>query len=154
MRSVLTIHLLLLVGHILFASVSIGATISYSFFIALAELEPRHLAYTIRAVRHSDRLVAIPAYLLSLATGIWLVYESNIPLTRLWLLVSLIVYFVVLVVGFTVFGPTVRRELAALERGGLADPEYRRLRGHAQLLSLGTIAALAMILALMVVKPY
>lgn len=154
MPSVLSIHILMLVGHILFASVSVGATISYSFFIALAELEPRHLAYTIRAVRHSDRLVAIPAYLLSLPTGVWLVYESNIPLGRLWLVVSLIVYFAVLVIGFTVFGPTVRRELVALERGGLHDPAYLRLRRRAQLLSLGTIAALAMILALMVVRPY
>ena len=154
MRAVLTVHVLLLIGHILFASVSIGATISYSFFIALAELEPRHLAYTLRAVRHSDRLVAIPAYLLSLVTGIWLVYETNVPLGRFWVVVSLVVYFIVLIVGFTVFGPTVRHELAALERGGFHDPVYRSLRRRAQLLSLGTIAALAMILALMVVKPY
>lgn len=150
----LTIHVLLLIGHILFASVSIGATISYSFFIALAEIEPRHLAYTIRAVRHSDRLVAIPAYLLTFATGIWLVYETGVPLDQFWIVVSIVVYLAVLIVGFVVFGPTVRRELVALERGGTTDPEYRRLRGHAQLLSLGTIAALAMILALMVVKPY
>lgn len=154
MRPVFSIHILLLIGHILFASVTVGATVSYAFWIALAELEPRHLAFTIRAVRHSDRLVAIPAYLLTFVTGIWLVYESGVPLDRLWIVVSLVVYLAVLVVGFAVFGPTVRRELVALERGGVNDAEYRRLRGQAQLLSLGTIAALAMILALMVVKPY
>jgi len=67
--------------------------------------------------------------------------------------VSLAAYLAVLAVGFAVFGPVVRRELAALERGGIADPDYLRLRRQAQLLSLGTIAALAMILALMVAKP-
>ncbi|HZP97364.1 MAG TPA: DUF2269 family protein [Candidatus Limnocylindria bacterium] len=75
------------------------------------------------------------------------------PLDRFWLVVSLAAYLAVLAVGFAVFGPVVRRELAALERGGIADPDYLRLRRQAQLLSLGTIAALAMILALMVAKP-
>src|SRR5512140_935291 len=99
MRAVLSVHGLLLVGHILFASITVGATVSYAFFIALAELEPGHLAFTIRAVRHSDRLVAIPAYLLTFATGIWLVYEAGIPIDRLWIVLSLVVYVGVLVVG-------------------------------------------------------
>jgi uncharacterized membrane protein len=150
---VLTVHLLLLIGHILFASITVGATISYAFWLALAELEPRHLAFTIRAIRHSDRLVAIPAFFLTFATGAWLVYEGGVPLDRFWLVVSVVVYVAVLVVGFVVFGPVVRRELAALERGGTRDPDYLRLRRQAQLLSLGTIAALSMILALMVAKP-
>lgn len=144
---------LLVTLHVLFAAITIGATLSYAVWIALAERRPEHLAFTIRAVRQSDRLVAIPAYLLTFLTGVWLAAEAGIPFDRPWLAGSIALYAVVLVVGFAVFGPVVRRELSALERGGLADPDYRRLRGQARALSIGTIAALVAILALMVAKP-
>lgn len=144
---------LALILHVLFGSITVGATISYAFWLALAELEPDHLPFTIRAIRHSDRLVAIPAFLLTLATGLWLVVVSPFQIGELWLAVSLFVYAVVLVVGFALWGPLVRHELTALEGRGTHDPEYRRLRMRAQLMSFGTISALAMILALMVLKP-
>lgn len=140
-------------AHVLFAAVTVGATVSYAVWTALAERDPEHLAFAIRAVRASDRLVAIPAYVLTFVTGAWLVLARGIPLERPWLLASIAVYLVVLVVGFTVWGPVVRRELAALERGGVADAEYRRRRGQARWLALGTIAALVAILVLMVSRP-
>ena len=149
----MTLRDLVLIFHILFGAITIGATISYAFWLALAELEPSHLAFTIRAIRHSDRLVAIPAFVLTLISGAWLIAITGIQVGELWLAVSLFVYAVVLVLGFAVWGPMVRHELVALEGRGTDDPEYRRLRFRAQLMSFGTIAALTMILALMVLKP-
>ena len=144
---------LVLILHILFGAITIGATVSYAFWLALAELEPDHLAFTIRSIRHSDRLVAIPAFVLTLLSGVWLVAIGGIAVGQLWLAVSIFVYAVVLVLGFAVWGPMVRHELIALEGRGTHDPEYVRLRFRARLMSLGTIAALTMILALMVLKP-
>ncbi len=152
MRSV-SFHVALLSAHILSAAITVGATVSYAAWIALAERQPEHLAFTIRAVRRSDRVVAIPAFLLALVTGVWLGLEAGIRPESAWLPRALAIYAVVLVVGFTVFGPVVRRELAALEQGGVTGADYLRLRGHARLLSYGTIAALLAILWLMVAKP-
>ncbi len=143
----------LLVAHVLAASITIGATVSYAVWIALAERDPQHLAFTIRAVRTSDRVVAIPAFLLTFVTGALLVITAGVPWATLWLACSLALYVAVLGVGIGVFGPVVRRELAALERGGVRDAEYRRLRSRARGLSIGTILALAAILVLMVARP-
>lgn len=142
-----------LVAHIVSAAITVGATLSYAVWIALAERQPEHLAFTIGAVRRSDRLVAIPSFVVAGITGTWLVLATALPFARLWLGASLAIYAVVLVVGFTVFGPVVRRELAALEQGGVSGTEYLRLRDQARLLSYGTIAALLAILWLMVAKP-
>ena len=57
-------------------------------------------------------------------------------------------------VGYFVFGPLVRRELAALERGGVDDPEYLRFRGRASRLGILTTTVVLIILALMVAKPF
>jgi uncharacterized membrane protein len=152
MRGV-SVHAALLVAHILSGAVTIGATASYAVWIALAERQPEHLPFTIRAVRRSDRLVAIPAFLLALVSGVWLAIDAGLAFERPWLAASIAIYVLVLVVGFAVFGPMVRSELAALERGGTGDPEYRVLRARARLLSYGTIVALIAILWLMVARP-
>ncbi len=146
-------YLALLILHVLAAAVTVGATVAYAVSIALAERQPEHLAFTIRAVRASDRIVAIPAYLLTFVTGVWLAASAGIPFERFWMAASIVIYVVVLTVGFGVFGPVVRRELDALERGGVADREYLRLRTQAFVLAWSTVAALALMTALMVAKP-
>lgn len=145
--------LALVIVHVLAAAVTIGATVAYAVSIALAERQPEHLAFTIRAVRASDRIVAIPAYLLTFVTGAAVALVQGIPFERFWMSASIAIYAVVLVVGFGVFGPVVRRELAALERGGVTDREYVRLRTQAFLLAWGTVVALVVMTALMVAKP-
>jgi uncharacterized membrane protein len=143
----------LTIAHILFAAVTVGATVAYATWIAFAEQHPEHLAFTIRAVRRSDRVLAIPAFVLTLVTGVWLVDVAGIALDARWLIVSLALYLAILVVGFAVFGPVVRREIEALERGGVTDPDYGQLRLRARVLSYGTIVALVAITVLMVVRP-
>ncbi len=148
-----SVQLVLVLLHVLAAAITLGATVAYAVAIRLAERDAAHLAFTIGAVRRSDRVLAIPAFLITLVTGIWITLNEHLPFERFWLAASMAIYAVILVVGFTVFGPVVRRELAALERAGTADPDYPRLRTKALLLSYGTIAGLVVIFALMVGKP-
>ena len=135
------------------AAIVLGATVAYAVAISLAERAPEHLAFTIGAVRRSDRVLAIPAFLVALVTGLWLALDARLPLDRPWLAASLALYFAILITGFTVFGPTVRRQLAVLARGGAGEPAYARLRARARMLSYGTIAGLVAIFALMIAKP-
>jgi len=146
-------QLVLVFLHVIAAALTLGATVAYAVAIRLAERDPEHLAFTIGAVRRSDRVLAIPAFLVTLVTGLWITVNEGLPFDRLWLAASIAIYAAILVVGFAVFGPVVQRELAALERAGTADPDYPRLRAQAVVLSYGTVAALAVIFALMVGKP-
>ena len=141
-------------AHILLAIVAIGANLTYALWLRIGERDPEHLAYTIRGIRAIDRRVANPAYGLLLVTGLAMIVFSGVPLAQGWLVVALALYVAAALVGYFVFGPVVRRELAALEHGGVNDLEYLRFRGRAQQLGILTTTVVLIILALMVTKPF
>ena len=145
---------LLRVAHVLLAIIAVGANLTYGLWLRLAGRDPEHLAFTIRGIRWIDHRVANPAYALLLVTGLALALAGGVPLTRGWLALALVLYVTAALVGVLVFGPVVRKELAALERGGPTDPEYVRRRSQAALLGVITTAIVLFILALMVLKPF
>jgi len=144
---------LLKLAHVLLAVVAIGANLTYALWLRLGERAPEHLAYTIRGIRAIDRRIANPAYALLLVTGLAMTLVSEIPLSQAWLALAIAIYIAAAALGYFVFGPVVRTELAALEHGGTSDPEYLRQRGRARMLGVVTTAMILTILALMVVKP-
>ena len=146
--------MLLRFAHVFLAIVAIGANLTYALWLRIGERDPEHLAYTNRGIRAIDRRVANPAYALLLVTGLAMVLFSGVPLAQVWLAVALALYVAAALVGYFVFGPVVRRELAALERGGVSDPEYLRFRAQARRLGILTTTVVLIILALMVTKPF
>ena len=146
--------MLLRFAHVFLAIVAIGANLTYALWLRIGERDPEHLAYTIRGIRAIDRRVANPAYALLLVTGLAMVLFSGVPLAQVWLAIAVALYVAAALVGYFVFGPVVRRELAALERGGVRDPEYLRFRAQARCLGILTTTAVLIILALMVTKPF
>lgn len=146
--------LLLRLTHIVVASVAVGATLAFRFWLRLARREPEHLAFVIRGIRWIDRWVAEPAYFLAFATGVAMVLWGISSFTAGWLLTALVIYAAIAVLGITVFGPVVRKQLAALERGGVTDAEFLRRERQSAWLGTVTIAGLLAILALMVLKPF
>jgi uncharacterized membrane protein len=146
--------MLLLFAHVLLAIIAVGANLTYGLWLRIGERHPEHLAYTIRGIRAIDRRVANPAYGLLLVTGLAMVFVNGVSLTQGWLVVALALYVAAALVGYFVFGPVVKQELAALERGGVDDPEYLHFRGRARQLGILTTTAVLTILALMVTKPF
>ena len=145
---------LLLLAHVLLALITIGGNLTNTLWLRLGEREPEHLAYTIRGIRAIDRAVANPAYALLFVTGIALVLVTGTPLTTGWLAVAIAIYVAAAILGYFVFGPVVRAELAALERDGVDAPEYLRRRSQARSLAIVTTTMVLVILALMVAKPF
>lgn len=146
--------LLLRFTHITVASIAVGATLAFRFWLRLARREPEHLAFVIRGIRWIDRRVAEPAYFLALVTGAGMILLGVAPLTAGWLVTAIVLYLAITILGFFVFGPVVRAQLAALERGGVADAEFLRRERQSARLGAVTIAGLLAILALMVLKPF
>ncbi len=140
--------------HVFLAAFVIGTTLSYGLWLRLAEREPAHLAFAIRGIRWIDRRLSNPAFALLLVTGVVLALSEGIPLTAGWLVAALALYFAAALLGYFVYGPVVRRQLAVVEAGGTGGPEYRRLRARARALGVVTSAMLIAILALMVLKPF
>ena len=147
-------YMLLRFVHVLLALIAVGGNLTYALWIRVGERQPEHLAFTIRGIRTIDRAVANPAYLLLLVSGLGIVRLGGIPLAQGWLLLALGLYVIAALLGYFVYGPVVRRELAALERGGVDDAEYRRSRGQARTLGVWTTAIVLVILGLMVTRPF
>lgn len=119
-----------------------------------ARRDPAHVAFTMRTIRWLDRTVAVPAYAVVLVSGLAMVSLGIARLTDRWLILALALYVVIAVLGGAVFGPVVRAQLAAFERGGVADPDYLRHERRANRLAWLTIAGTLVILFLMVFRPF
>lgn len=144
----------LLVLHVAAATIALGTNLTFPLWVGAAERDPAHLPFVLHRVRWIDRYVAIPGYGVAALTGVALALLGGIPLTTGWLATSIAIYVAVAVIGFAVYRPVSRARLIALERGGPADPGYRRTRRQARVLDGVVIAAVLAILALMVAKPF
>jgi uncharacterized membrane protein len=139
--------------HVLLAMVAVGANVTYGFWIGRAAREPQFLPFALRGVKFLDDRVANPAYVLLLLTGGAMAAVGNVSFTSPWLLVSLVLYLVMSVVGLMGYTPTLRRQIAALDAGGPASPEYRVLASRSQRLGAALGVLVVVIVLLMVTKP-
>jgi uncharacterized membrane protein len=150
---VVDIYPWLKIGHILLAIVALGFNFSYSILIARGAREPQHLGHALRTVKLMDDRFANPAYGLLLVFGLAMVFIGPYDITDLWILLALALYVVVIVLGATLYSPTLRRQIAAVDSHGADSAEYVALttRGRTLGILLGVIVVV--ILGLMVLKP-
>ncbi len=141
------------IGHILLAIVAVGFNISYGILIGRAAREPEHLGHVLRTVKFLDDRFANPAYGLLLVFGLAMVFIGPWDITDLWILLALGLYGLLVIVAATLYSPSLRRQIAALDAHGADSAEYRAQasRGQAVGILLGVIVVV--ILGLMVLKP-
>ena len=139
--------------HILLAAVAVGFNFSYGILIRRAAGEPEHLGHVLRTVKVLDDRFANPAYLLLLVFGLAMVFIGPWDITDLWILLSLGIYVVLVVVGAALYTPTLRRQIAALDAGGAAAPEYQALQARGNMLGAVLGLLVVVIISLMVLKP-
>jgi uncharacterized membrane protein len=139
--------------HILLAVVAVGFNLSYGVLISRAVREPDHLRHVLQTVKVLDDRFANPAYALLLVFGLLLVLIGPWEFTDLWILVSLGLYALAVGVGAAFYSPTLRRQIAAVDEHGPASPEYKVLAIRGRNLGMFLGAVVAVIIALMVLKP-
>ena len=146
-------YLLLKWVHVLTAITAVGTNITYGVWLTRAAREPQHLAFALRGVKNLDDRIANPAYGILLLTGMAMVGVGKVPITTPWLLTGLILFVILVVIAAAGYTPTLRRQVASLDAGGPASPEYQKLaaRGRQLGIVLGLIAVI--IVYLMVTKP-
>ena len=148
-------HKLVLFSHILGAILSVGPSMTYGVWLALARRSgEREVTFAFRGVMRLDSSVVTPAFIWQLISGLLLVFVFDAArLSELWLALSLGLYGVIAILAIGVVGPRARRALVALVEegsGSAAYGSYRRLmRPLSPVIALGTLA----IVYLMVTKP-
>jgi uncharacterized membrane protein len=141
------------VVHILLAIVAVGFNLSYAILIRRATAEPQHLGHTLRTVKVLDERFANPAYGLLFVVGLAMVIIGFPEITDLWIILAIGLYLLAVILGFAIYSPLLRRQIAAVESAGPGSSEYQALAGRGA--SLGALlgAITVAIVVLMVLKP-
>jgi uncharacterized membrane protein len=151
-RRVITGYTVLKFLHVLLAVVAVGANATYGAWIARGARDPRSLPAILRGVKWLDDFVANPAYVLLLVSGLAMVFLYELP-WQPWLVAGVALWLVAAALGFGVYTPTLRRQIAALEQGGAQSDEYRRLAARGGIVG-GVLAFVVVaIVFVMVTKP-
>ena len=139
--------------HILFAIIAVGFNASYGVLLRRAANEPEHEAHVLNTVRVLDDRFANPAYAGLLVTGLLMVGFYWPRFTDFWIAVSLALYAIAVAVGLGVYTPTLRRQIATIEREGPSSPEYRSLSKRGTIVGIFLALDVIAITFLMVTKP-
>lgn len=145
--------LVLKLVHVLAAVVAVGANVSYGFWLRLAGRDRDRLRFAIEGIRWLDRRVANPMYVVVLVTGVLMVLAGAYSFETGWIAASIGLYVLVAIVGIALFAPAIRRQLAEAERDP-TSPAYAAAAARTTQLGLATTAAVFVIVALMVTKPF
>src|SRR5262245_34258817 len=124
------LYLSLKLVHIILAIIAIGFNIAYGLVIGRARragTDGRELKFALRTVKFMDDKIANPCYILLLVTGIGMVQVAGYPWALKWIHGSMALLFILAAVGFGLYSPTLRKQLAVLEARGPQDPEFIRL---------------------------
>jgi uncharacterized membrane protein len=140
-------------GHILTAIVAVGFNISYTILIRRAASEPEHLGHVLRTVKVLDDRFANPAYGILFALGLLMVFIGAPDIGDLWIWLAIVLFLTATVLGFAVYSPLLRRQIAAVEAAGPDSAEYRRLARRGSSLGAALGGIVVVIVALMVLKP-
>ena len=149
----MSLYLLLKFLHVLLAIVAVGFNMSYPIWLARAQREPEQALYVLRGIKTLDDRFANPAYALLLVLGLGMTFMAGIPLSTFWIASTLVLYVALVLVGLLVYSPTLKAQIAALEAGGTASPEYGRLSQRGTVVGILLGVDVLIIVFLMVVKP-
>lgn len=144
---------LILATHVLAVIVAVGSNVTYGIWLHLAGSDRERILFAIRGVRWIDRRVALPGYLVAFVTGVAMVLTGMWRFDQGWILVSIVLYLVTALAGFTLFAPAIRRQVAEAERDPRTDGYEAAARQTARLGVL-TVGIVTLISVLMVTKPF
>ena len=140
--------------HILFAITAVGFNASYAIWLIRVRRHPEHLEYVLRNVKFMDDYIANPAYGLLLLSGLALVFllPWNL-LSSFWLEAALVLWLLLVILGYGVYTPTLSRQIKILADKGPEDEQYLWLDRRGTLVGQALGVIVLVIVGLMVFKP-
>lgn len=139
--------------HIFLAILAIGFSASFGLIIGRGRNAGRtELTFALKTVKAMSD-VANAAFILLLLTGLAMLWMSGLPFATRWVHLSLAVFVLALGLGFAVAGPTLRKQIAALEARGAEDAEFQTLSKRSAIVGAVLGVMSLVVLYLMVHKP-
>jgi len=140
--------------HVLLAIIAVGFNASYGIWLARAASAPQATqSHVLRTIKLLDDRIANPAYGLLLVTGLFMVFNTGIPVSTPWIALAIGLWLVLIFVGLGVYTPTLRDQIRVMESEGPSSAEYQRLSAHGRNVGILLGVIVIVIVFLMVVKP-
>jgi uncharacterized membrane protein len=139
--------------HVLSAITAVGANVTYAFWLRRGGSDRERLLFSIDGIRRMDRLIANPAYIVVLVTGVLMVLTGGYSFETGWIAAAIVLYIVTAIVGVTLFAPALRRQQAEAERDP-TSPAYAAAANRSNLFGVLTVVIVIVIVYLMVAKPF
>ncbi len=149
----MSLFLALKVAHVLLAIVAVGTSVASTFWVARAGLDRDRLVWALDGSRMFDRRIANPAYVLVLISGIAMVLTGTYRFDQGWISAAIGLYALIATFEIVVFRPAARRQRAEAAADP-ASPAYGRIAARTWWYGWMTTAVVAMIVVLMVTKPF
>jgi uncharacterized membrane protein len=146
-------YLILKLLHVLAAIVAVGSNVTYGIWIASASRDGTTLPFTLKVIKRIDDRMSNPAYGLLLVTGVTMMLVGGMPIATSWLVTAFVLYVALVFVGVLGYTPTLKAQIALLERGGRGSKEYLAAANRGQRLGIVIGVLVLLIILLMVMKP-
>ncbi len=138
--------------HILAVISAVGANATYQFWYSRAGRDSARLVWVIENIRILDRRIANPSYVVALLAGVATVVTGAFSFESLWIAASIGLYVLVALIGYALYAPAMRRQLAL----AAADPmssDYEAAAKRSRMLGGMAVGLVLVIVVLMVLKP-
>jgi uncharacterized membrane protein len=147
-----TVNLVLKLIHIFAAIVAVGSNVTYGVWTTRAARDAAHTGFALKGIKFLDDRIANPAYGVLFLTGLIMVFTAHWGF-QLWVIVAIVLFVAIAVIGFAVYSPLLKRQIALTDAGDTASPEFEALTRRGRMM--GPILGLLVlvILVMMVFKP-
>jgi hypothetical protein len=139
--------------HVLCAIIAVGANITYVVWLTRGKMQRDQLLFALQGIKFIDGRIANPAYGLLLLTGIAQVLISGRTFHQTWLEWAILLWVVLAAVGFGMYSPGLRKQIAMLQTGTPDDPAFVALERRQNIVGAALLLFALIILALMVFRP-
>ena len=138
--------------HVVAAIVAVGTNVTYFVWLARAKSGTQSDRDTLEGIRALDARLANPAYVVLPITGIAMVLVGDLDFGTLWIATAIVLYVAMAAFAGLFFTPSLKRQIAITASDGPADA-YRAAARRTTTTGIITMAFIAVILYLMVIKP-
>jgi uncharacterized membrane protein len=140
--------------HVLLAIIAVGFNATYGVWLARVAREPAPTqAFVLRGIKRLDDWFANPAYVLLAVTGVTMVFLGELRLTTFWIAGGIVLWAIVVALGFFVYTPMLRNQIHALETAGPESDDYKGQAANARFVGILLAVIVVVIVFLMVTKP-
>jgi uncharacterized membrane protein len=138
--------------HVLAAITAVGANLTYTYWLRRAGTDRDRLVWTIGGIQRLDNVIATPAYIVVLLTGILMVVGGAFSFQTGWIIAAIALYVAMVIVAIAFYAPALRRQITEA-RVDPTSAAYADAARRSSLLGLLTIVTVLVIIYLMVAKP-